>query len=1124
MAPLPGSYSFLPWLRLGLANRIDAAGVASGASRAEIPVTLRLEGAGLDGSTLSQTVTRSVPLYGPGDILGIDRRAIIRTEPRDRITNFEPNYMPFVEFYDEDFPWRYTPEVPAGHQLRPWVALVVLRESEFEEVAASADRPLSGIRVVGAESVFPPFEQLGSWAHVHANRDLGESATEIVSDDMSAVLPRLRAVLGEDPDLAYSRLLCPRRLDESTTYHAFLIPSYESGRLAGLGHDPAGTPALEHGAWVPAPGKLDPDLFPYYHRWSFITGTVGDFEYLVRLLEPRPIDIRVGRRDIDVQRPGSNLRGIGDPSLGGVLRLGGALRVPLRALDTDQRAEFDLYEDWDDPDYPRPFQRDLAAFIDLADDYAAKPADEAHADSGYDATVPDPSDPGSTQADPDPLITPPLYGRWHSLTQRLLNERDGSAIAVNRNWVHELNLDPRHRTTANFGTEVVQQNQERYMDAAWEQIGDVIKANEHIRFGQLAKLVSRSWYLGTVLPMKASAALQERALALTAPVQGRVLSGGPTLRQRVAESYLPPALLSTQARRALRPGGRLVRATSFDATRTSQNLMARVANGQVRADPPRRPLDGAPTLNDVAEIVEPERATPPEWAAALLRTVPWMPIALFAIAAVLVVVAIALWPAGVVLLALAAGAVGLAWRMRSWKRAMRPTPGLRAEGMTPSAVDELPSSPNFHLITDPSDPFRPSTNGTDSAEATRFKVALREAYGLVTASRAVGAEVRPAYAALDLAATVDTLVAAIDPSVTIPRHIYSGLVIPARIRDQLVDGFVEAQAYPEIDIPMYRPLVDISEDNFLPNLRYIGQNTISLLETNQAFIEAYMVGLNHEFARELLWREYPTDQRGSSFRQFWDPSGYLDDAGDDAETLRERLRDIPPLHTWADASHLRDHDHRHPGGGAAEEVVLVIRGELLKRYPNAVIYAHRASWQRNTDGTIDHTKPRELDDEGIADATNPPRDRVKSPLYEAKVEPDITFLGFDLTVDQAVGDDPESDDPDPGWFFVIKERPGEPRFGFDIGENEHIRVWNDLGWDNVAPGIQPGDFLEITSATTAIPLEALPSSADDQTVAQAADDQAVQWNGNMDAAELAYITYQVPVLVAVHAAEMMPRT
>ena len=70
-------------------------------------------------------------------------------------------------------------------------------------------------------------------------------------------------------------------------------------------------------------------------------------------------------------------------------------------------------------------------------------------------------------------------------------------------------------------------------------------------------------------------------------------------------------------------------------------------------------------------------------------------------------------------------------------------------------------------------------------------------------------------------------------------------------------------AYPEIDIPMYEPLKKLSDELFLPNLNLIPQNTITLLETNQSFIEAYMVGLNHEFARELLWREYPTDQRGS---------------------------------------------------------------------------------------------------------------------------------------------------------------------------------------------------------------------------------------------------------------------
>ena len=58
-----------------------------------------------------------------------------------------------------------------------------------------------------------------------------------------------------------------------------------------------------------------------------------------------------------------------------------------------------------------------------------------------------------------------------------------------------------------------------------------------------------------------------------------------------------------------------------------------------------------------------------------------------------------------------------------------------------------------------------------------------------------------------------------------------------------------------------------------------------------------MVGLNHEFARELLWREYPTDQRGSTFRQFWDRARVLRRRERSAtRRCKESLRDIPPLH------------------------------------------------------------------------------------------------------------------------------------------------------------------------------------------------------------------------------------
>lgn len=1061
-----GSYSFFPWLRVGLANRL--AGPAAGALRATVPVTLRLEGDALDDTVLAQSVHKDVPVYGPGDIVGIDRRAIIKTEPRNWITSFEPNYLPYVEFYDEDFPWRYSPEVPAGHRLRPWIMLVVLKEDEFSDAAAVQGRPLPSIRVEGAENLLPPFEQLWAWAHVHANRDLAAAAEQIVSTDAAAFQARLESLLAADPDLAYSRIVCPRKLDVSSSYHAFIVPAYETGRLAGLGLDPAAAPAAAHGAWQAYPGREEGDAFPYYHRWTFKTGTIGDFEYLVRLLEARPVDARVGRRDIDVLAPGSNLSGIADPQLGGILRLAGALRVPLLNLNDEQRAEHEKYENWDQAAYPHAFQTDLAAFVNLADDYQHKTAESAHTDTSFDATIPDPANPGERIDDPDPLITPPLYGRWHALAPRLLTDRDGTPLAPNDNWVHELNLDPRHRTTAGFGTAVVQQNQEQYMNAAWEQVGAVLEANKRIRRAQFAKLTATRWHERTFRPLALRQEWQDRAVTLTLPVQKRVMLGGVTASFAVERSVVPRAVMSTAARRILRPRGRLMKALPFDGNRTPFNLVTRINSGDVTANPPKPAPAGLPQLEDLAAAIRPTGIPP--WAEHLLARFPRLPLRLILGALVALILAVLLglgsFP-GFLLAVLGAAAGALGFALRSWQLRLAPADSLGEANQTPDVVDRLPSSPDFRII-EPGEPFRPSFGGSDSPAARRYKTALRESYALQAAVRGSAAPVaRPA---LDLRALATTVVAAVDPRVTIPRQTFAGVFIPPRIRAKLGERFVEAMAYPEIDVPMYKPLVAKSADYFVPNLDLIEQNTISLLETNQPFIEAYMVGLNHEHARELLWREYPTDQRG---------------------------------------------------GENEAEVVLVIRGELLKKYPTAVIYAHRARWQRKPDGTIDNGLERRLENPGAADGPNPPRDIVKTPLYEAKVDPDIYFFGFDLAAEDARGDTGETEGDDPGWFFVIKERPGEPRFGLDIDAAEHVHVWNDLGWGNVVPGAAPGDYIEITPATATIELEPLPPDESEQQ-AQAADDAAVKWHKDMDAAELAYILYQVPVLVAVHAAEMLP--
>jgi hypothetical protein len=263
-------------------------------------------------------------------------------------------------------------------------------------------------------------------------------------------------------------------------------------------------------------------------------------------------------------------------------------------------------------------------------------------------------------------------------------------------------------------------------------------------------------------------------------------------------------------------------------------------------------------------------------------------------------------------------------------------------------------------------------------------------------------------------------------------------------------------------------------------------------------------------ARELLWREYPTDQRGSPFRQFWDIRTALRPPGEDPATWRERLYDIKPIDTWAGSSELGRNGYR------PDELVLVIRGELLKKYPTAAIYAHRARWQPDNDHPDPSQERMPVD---VADEPYPARNKIRLPLYEAKVEPDIYLLGFDLGADEAKGGGPGGD---PGWFFVIKERPGDPRFGLDIGPSTRVEVWNDLSWPDVDPTGK--GFITLGAGTAAVPLKEFDRPQDDQEK----QDQHVEdlslplWHGGLSAADLAYVLFQAPVLMAVHAQEMLP--
>ena len=285
-----------------------------------------------------------------------------------------------------------------------------------------------------------------------------------------------------------------------------------------------------------------------------------------------------------------------------------------------------------------------------------------------------------------------------------------------------------------------------------------------------------------------------------------------------------------------------------------------------------------------------------------------------------------------------------------------------------------------------------------------------------------------------------------------------------------------------------------------------------------------MVGLNHEFARELLWREYPTDQRGSYFRQFWDVSSFFAGVGArTTEALRETLRDIPPLHrvvapTRGSAITMR----ASVPVTASEELVLVIRGELLKRYPGAVIYAQAAEWAM-PNGDIDPSKERSLVASTPGEKTTRHARSCARRCTWRKIEPDIYFLGFDLTIPEALGGDGARDTDPPGWFFVIKERPGEPRFGFD----ETSRA-ADRRLERSRMGSRADDGPEASSRYPALPRASRfprrsPAGRGREGAISASRIVHVRWDDDVSAAELAYIMYQAPVMVAIHAAEMLPR-
>lgn len=939
-------YYFYSWLRENLAAAIDQQiDTNSDKLRASIKITLNVMSPPnkIIGGELPE---KTIELYGPGDVLGFDSRIITRTDPRHNVGDFEPNYFPIIEFADPDFPWRFTPtKENTSENLQPWIALIVLEDGEFKEEGTTEgdeqgkrpDKQLPPVISEVSTSSLPDLSETWRWAHVQVTDEANKEISDL----------ELKKIMLDEPEQIISRLMCARRLKSGTKYHAFVVPTFRCGRSVGMGKEPDESETPLSYAWDKNCNKIE---LPYYYKWEFRTGQRGDFEHLIRLLKPRPIT-GVGTREIKCEDRGV----ITDP----VLDLEGALCSP----DT-------VFTQWGkDGNESEPFRVRLAELL------KQPKADMAGRGSNT------------------PKVVPPIYGRWHAardevhiqddnmylfswdgipgndneilieflkqkygidwvikpkidkidndkdkaikvsteknnISLRLNDEKtkmnleinDGRTDEfivktengklniydnINKSWLDELNLDPRHRIAASIGAKVIKDQQESLMISAWDQLGDVEEANEKLRQAQIGIANSKSIYKR--LPQ------DEDLLRLTAPVFSKVqMENRYTVQEHIQRSMVPLAVCDPAFRRIQRPQGPIRKRQKVALT--SPRLFERFNKGGhkvVRTHPVSGNIMENRTLNDTISSIYTE---------------------------------------------------------------LEP----------------------------------------------RNKI--------------------------------------IDRTKRILERNDSGIIM----------------AHPTFPQPMYKFLQDISQDLLLPGIEKIPPNTIGLLKTNRRFIEAYMCGLNHEFASELLWREYPTDQRGSYFRQFWDYSDYISKESD----TEENLEDIKSLAKWNSERLGSNEPANHP----KEKLVLILRGDLLKKYPNAVIYAVEAKLNEKNERV---PALPEFEVEG----------EIQSPVFSGTMQPDITFLGFNITEDEARN----------GWYFVIEERVSETQFGLDEIKSENsedFKSWDDLTWGHFKKKkVKPGDYLD-----------GLKPDLEEEYIDE--------WNDG--SANIAWITMQKPVRIIIHANRILP--
>ena len=856
---------YIPYLRTGLAAKVakNAGNITGKRLELDLDFDLNYNGKKFEHEKETDRLARpKVSLYGPGDVVGFNLKAIEQVVPRANTGNFNADLVPYVEFSEADFLWRYSTKANKDGYWLPWLSLIVLevkdgdKEGEFEDLPGTSAELPSKIKLLN-DAPLPNLEDAWRCGHIHVN-----GAEFEVPDNAAGAKSKKNYVenlVKNNPKQAFCRLFAFRWLEPGVKYCAFVVPTYKLGRIAAT--NPDEIPNLDASAtelsWID--NSFDGEI-PYYYKWEFRTGNRGDFATLISQLNFRTQDEleNLGVREIDCTTPGYEI----DLSKDHANKDGKYIIEMDGALTTEKQG------DNQGDAMPQPIKNKMADFLE---DKSKK------------------------------RVLPPVYGKWYFDETGAVNDLT-TGTGRSNNWLKELNTDFRNRIVAGIGMRYVKNNQDKLMQSAWEQLSKVQELNQQLNVAKFGRAITDC--------------LHKRMDGLAQSENGQLIQN-------------------------------------------CLGMQSNITIGNIETSNDKEHLPATMTLKGFFE----------------------------------------------------------------------------EKGINPNMNDPK---------------FRKYLKEKMLSKKSRAKGAISKNNGFTPLSND---NLNEALTKEEVKALNERIHACISPAETIEKPWCEQI---KEIRDWECENACEAldldhlnmeaedclagvMWYPQFHDPMYEYLRDLSQDLIFPGLDKVPRNTIALLSTNQKFVESFMMGLNHEFASELRWREYPTDMRGSYFRKFWDTtvddfdkenewtlfeksaqfkllkqkieskyealSSYKDEISEIqgtpyAELTDDKDKDILEMYEEAVEdwllTRLENKDIEHPakwknntlGNNAkkdspgdqetGDQVVILIRGELLERFPNVAIYI------TPYDNTV------------TPDFTN--RTEAK---FEGEFEPDIVFLGFPISSDEA---------------------------------------------------------------------------------------------------------------------------